>query len=134
MAGPRTLFLYGTLMDPEVLALVLGRDVATEAWAAVLPGFVRAAIAGRDFPGLWAAQGARTDGLTLRVGTVELMRLNAYEGPHYRLAPVEVVQGGGARTAALTYVSKPWVRRGAAWSLEAWQARHKAAYLRRWFG
>lgn len=140
MSAVRVLFLYGTLLDPEILSLALGQGGravnASRLAPAVLPGYRRGYIVGRDFPGLAPEAGAETAGMVLcGVTRVEAMRLNRYEGPHYRLASVEthLVDGGGV-LAAQAYVLKPGQRLGADWDLDSWQYFHKPDYMSRWFG
>lgn len=133
-ASRHTLFLYGTLMDEDVLGLVLGRDVETDAQPAALAGWRVAAISGRDFPGLWPSAGGVAQGLALDVTRQEILRLNRYEGSHYHLREVTIdLPASGHGVVAKTYMAKPWVRPGGPWTLEYWQHRHKAAYMRRWF-
>ena len=98
-------FFYGTLLDPEVRAQVLGdeaRPVVLE--AAVLRGWERYFEAGIPWPMIRrrdgvAVEGAVASGLTDAAGRL----LDAYEGELYRREAV-VVECGGERLAALVYV------------------------------
>lgn len=140
MSTLRNLFLYGTLTDLEILEriLCLSRPLdAARLTPATLSGYRRGYIVGRDFPGLAPAPEGETEGLLLSAMTrTEGMRLNRYEGPHYRLAAVEVRTAAAPdiRIAAHAYVIKPGQRLGADWDLESWRHFHKADYMRRWFG
>lgn len=83
-------FLYGTLLDPEVLARMSGRrDLAHRALPARLRGFRRVALRGTPYPTLIPGEG-EVDGLLLSIPGQALRRLAAYEGPLYRLMPVRV--------------------------------------------
>ena len=137
MPRPQNMFLYGTLMDPDTLARALRRPVDVTALARVrLDDHRRGYIVGRDFPGLKAEAGHATEGLLLAGVTVrDVMHLNVYEGPHYQLVPVTVIDPAKdeAPIDAHTYVVKPGLKIGPAWDLEGWQQHHKPAYMSRWF-
>ncbi len=85
------LFLYGTLLDPRVLARQSGeRDLARWLRPARLEGHARTGLRGTHYPTLVRRPGAETAGAVLRAGPAALRRLAAYEGPQYRLVPVRV--------------------------------------------
>lgn len=142
MSELRNFFLYGTLMDPEILSRALGgtpgRAVDAERLSpALLPDHRRGYIVGCDFPGLRFEPGHETAGLLLQgVTSRERLLLNVYEGPHYRLASVTALHGAPAQNSvtAHAYVVKPGLKLGAAWDLQSWQQHHKPAYMQRWFG
>jgi gamma-glutamylcyclotransferase (GGCT)/AIG2-like uncharacterized protein YtfP len=98
-------FFYGTLLDPEVRARVLGdeaRPVLLE--LAVLRGWERYFEAGVPWPMIRrrdgaAVEGALASGLSEAAGRL----LDEYEGERYRREKV-VVECGGERLAALVYV------------------------------
>ena len=98
-------FFYGTLLDPEVRARVLGgeaRPVVLE--PAVLRGWERYVEAGVPWPMIRrrddaAVEGALASGLSEAAGRL----LDEYEGELYRREEV-VVERGGERLAALVYV------------------------------
>lgn len=136
-AGRAPLFLYGTLMDRDVLAHVLGRAVAAADLApARLPGFARRAVPGVGYPVLVAEPPAVVAGVLLRRATRrDIVRLNHYESGEYRAErhPVEV--DGEAAQAAWLYLGLDHLRPAAAsWSLPRWQAEHKAGFFARCAG
>ena len=96
------LFLYGTLLDPRVLARQSGeRGLARRLRPARLEGYARAGLRGTRYPTLVRRPGAETPGAVLRAGPAALRRLAAYEGPQYRLVPVRVeTPRGPARARA----------------------------------
>ena len=85
-------FFYGTLLDRDVTALVLGRRVPPQAYtAATLPGHARRRVQGATYPIVIAdpldeVPGAIVAGLSDR----DVAHLAAYEGPGYRIAPLQV--------------------------------------------
>ena len=106
------LFLYGTLLDPRVLAAQAGKaGIVRRLGPARLEGWQRVALRGTPYPTLIPAPGAVTEGAVLRVGPAALARLAAYEGPPYRLVPVRVMTAAGPRRA------QAWV--GPAWRAAA---------------
>jgi gamma-glutamylcyclotransferase (GGCT)/AIG2-like uncharacterized protein YtfP len=98
-------FFYGTLLDPEMRASVLGdesRPVLLE--PSVLRGWERYFEAGVPWPMIRrrdgaAVEGALASGLSEAAGRL----LDEYEGELYRREEV-VVECGGERLAALVYV------------------------------
>ena len=134
MAETTDVFVYGSLMVPEVLEAVVGRHF--DARPAELHGFARCSVADPDRrakgPVLLAEEGAVTWGLVLRgVDAASLARLDAFER-RFHLIEVDVVTNGRAERVKmfeLPDVSRLPLVRG--WSVEAFRARHLAAYLLR---
>ena len=132
-------FVYGTLLDDEVRAIVLGRSApAGPPVAAVLAGFRRVPVAGHSFPALIADPRGRVEGVVVAgLGAAEAARLSYFEGPEYRplLRPVE--DAAGTIRPAWVFVPAPrqpfmpGLRpRPGLWDLASWRRRHKASYLR----
>lgn len=127
------LFFFGTLMDREVLSLVLGRPVgADELEPATLRGFRRVRARGASYPVLVPDPQGRVEGRLLRKASpAERARLDAYEGPAYELAPVEIEDRAGRKLRALFYRAVPGriAPSSEPWELADWQARFKPLYL-----
>jgi hypothetical protein len=86
------LFVYGTLLFPEVLTALLGRVPAHA--PAVAAGWRAAALPGRPYPGLVPAAGRRASGLVLSgLDDDECRLLDAYESDDYQLTTI-VLDGG----------------------------------------
>ena len=79
------LFFYGSLMDRELLALVIGR--ATDGLsieAATLHGFDRRRVRDESFPILVPHTGGRVEGvLVTDLTAADIARLQFYEGSDY---------------------------------------------------
>jgi gamma-glutamylcyclotransferase (GGCT)/AIG2-like uncharacterized protein YtfP len=121
------LFVYGTLMYPEVLDVLLGRtpDMAP----ASLHGWRAAALADRVYPGLVAAPGAASGRLLLGLDAHEMEVLDAFEDVLYERRLLELVDGG----QAMTYV---WLDATQVLPHD-WDAHHfvtteLTAYIARW--
>lgn len=102
------LFLYGTLLDPGVLARMSGeRALARRMRPARLPGWRRVHLRGTPYPTLLRDVASVVEGAALRVGAAALARLSAYEGSAYALAPVTVATARGA-VRARAWIAPPW--------------------------
>lgn len=132
------LFFYGTLLDADVQALVLGRALPGDAlMPAELRHFRRVYIAGRLYPMVLPHRGGAVPGAyTATLSKDELARIATYEGSDYRLErrTVHPRADGGASPAPVTvwlYRSQSTTRPSTReWRLPAWQAKDKAVYLR----
>lgn len=128
------LFVYGTLMDPEVRAIVFDEPALVEAGQpARLAGWRRQAILGGLAPVLVAHPHGAVDGLLLPpLGRRAAARVSHFEGRHaYRLAGATVATAAGPVAAQLflpTGAIRPHDR---GWDLAAWRRRHKRAFLAR---
>ena len=101
------LFLYGTLLDPRVLARQSGEPrLARCLMPARLRGFRRVFLRGTPYPTLVAGKG-KVKGALLRPTPEALTRLKAYEGPGYRLTPLIVRTARGPRRAR-AWIAPPW--------------------------
>ena len=119
------LFVYGTLLNAEVLEAVIGVRLDPE--PATLDGYERFRVAGAPYPGIVLAPGATVRGGLYRgLGARDLERMDAFEGDLYQRARVSLTIGDGARTPAWTYVVPPESR--ALLSNESWD---EARYLER---
>jgi hypothetical protein len=127
-------FFYGTLLDRDVTALVLGRRLpAARFEPALLPGWSRWRVQGGSYPVSVPDRkgfvcGAVVGGLSRR----DVQRLAAYEGPGYRIASLKV-RLRGALTTVLVFepiVSKlkPTAK---PWDLVRWQRQDKKVFVAR---
>jgi gamma-glutamylcyclotransferase (GGCT)/AIG2-like uncharacterized protein YtfP len=122
MLGAR-IFCYGTLLFPEVMRAVTGREFAGT--PATLSGWARYRVRGEVFPALIPEVGALTEGVVLSdVDARSLTVLDAFEGPLYLRRELEVARADGARLAAHAWVLVPG--REAELTREAWDLEHFA--------
>jgi hypothetical protein len=127
-------FFYGTLLDSDVAALVLGRRLPPAAFMpASLLGHARRQAKDATYPivvrdARGEVPGAIVGGLSAR----DVARLAAYEGPGYRIVPLRVKAAGAMTTVS---VFEPVQSRlqpsGELWDLALWQRRHKRAFVGR---
>ena len=126
------LFVYGSMRDGDVRALVLGRAppaVRTEpAW---MPGAAVALVPGESYPYLVSAEGARAPGdLVHGLDERSLDRILFFEGDEYAFVECEVEHAGGERVAAMHFGGVA-IPEGPVvpWSLEQWRSREKSRFL-----
>lgn len=125
-------FVYGSLLVPEVVRAVLGR--APRPSPAVLHEYRRCSLRGHVFPGLLAAPGHRTRGAVIAVSPAELRRLDRYEDDFYTRRPAAAALDDGTSVHVQIYVLSARHRRlvcARAWSLGAFAARHAPRSARR---
>lgn len=125
-------FFFGTLMDRDVLQLVLGRSVADDAFeAATLDGYSRVRVRKDSFPMLVAEPGAAVDGVVYRTRSAEEdARILFFEDFDYGLLPCRPRTAGGVVDAMFCGIDTAVEPSDEAWDLETWAARYKAGFLR----
>ena len=130
----RRFFFYGTLLAPDVVALVLGRRLPPAAFSpALLPGHKRRRAEGKSYPVVVRAPnsgvaGAIVGGLSAK----DVARLAAYEGPSYRVIAIDVTAAGRHQTVSMfESLISCLLPSGEAWDLAQWQRRHKRAFIGR---
>lgn len=125
------IFVFGTLRDPDVLALALGDARGeVEPASASLPGYTALTAAAGPFPALRSAPGAAAPGLLLLPGSALVReRLDSFEGPFaYALVPV-TVEGPEGQVEALAYLDDAVAVTDRPWRLEDWAATEKPLFL-----
>lgn len=127
-------FFYGTLLDRDVTALVLGRRLPPQAFTeASLPGHARRRVQGGTYPIVIAdpcddVPGALVGGLSAR----DVARLAAYEGPGYRVARLRVkLRGRMTEVSVFEPIQSRLKPSRELWDLTLWQRRHKRSFVDR---
>ena len=125
------LFVYGTLMVPEIVRIVLGRPL--EGTDAHLLNYRPFMIKDACYPALASAAGYTTEGLVYSdISPSEMATLDAYEGAMYEKRLVSVTYADGTEEAVLTYVVAPAYRHrldSKVWCLDAFMSRHMNDYI-----
>lgn len=119
-------FLYGTLLDLELLEIVLG--YTPDVVSASLHNHRSTWVEKQAFPMIYALEGHQADGVCLKDASAEdLARLNFYEGPFsYALKGVQV-HCGDQTIEAQTYFPTPGrYQPGEDWNIDAWSQQHGA--------
>lgn len=127
-------FFYGTLLDRDVTALVLGRRLPPKAFVpAILPGWSRWRVQGGSYPVSFPDRKGQVAGAVVRgLSARDVANLAAYEGAGYRVSALNVRIGGVLTTVS---VFEPIVSRlkptNRAWDLVVWQRDDKRAFVAR---
>jgi hypothetical protein len=127
-------FFYGTLLDSDVMALVLGRRLPPEAFrAAALPGHARRRVKGASYPIVVRDASCEVSGMVVGgLSSRDVARLSAYEGPRYRIAPLKVRAGGRMVVVSVFEpVERSFQPTSGEWDLESWQRRYKRSFVER---
>ena len=127
-------FFYGTLLDSDVMALVLGRRLPPAAFVeAILPGHARRRAKGASYPVVVRDPASQAPGVVVGgLSARDVARLTAYEGPGYRIAPLKVLIRGAMTTVSVFEPVLSRLQPGPdSWRLVTWQRRHKRAFVGR---
>jgi gamma-glutamylcyclotransferase (GGCT)/AIG2-like uncharacterized protein YtfP len=132
LTGVPALFVYGTLLFPEVLYAVSGES--PDGAAARLAGYERRLVRGAAYPAILPSPGGRVEGWLWRgLSAAALSRVDRFEGTIYRRQSVRV-ECEGVTAAADTDVVSPraaWLVTRHAWDPERFRERHLTGYLAR---
>jgi hypothetical protein len=129
-----TFFFYGTLLDHDVMALVIGRRLPPSAFVpAVLKGHARRRAKGVSYPILLRDPGGEVEGVVVGGLTQrDVERLSVFEGPRYRIAPLRVAVGSVLRTVSVFEPKEESFQPvDGAWDLALWQGRYKRPFITR---
>lgn len=114
-------FVYGTLLVPDIMRDVTGRQYAGE--AATLRGFHRYRVRGHSFPGIVPEADSRVDGMVFTIGPAALAAIDRYEDDFYERRTVEV-ETANDRLQAYAYVIPEHRRHlleSRDWDLDFWR-------------
>ncbi len=126
----KSMFFFGTLMDADILAIILGRSLpASGREAAFLRGWRRVHVAGRPYPMLVSHPGGRVEGLLVHgLGERDCARLSYYEGWEYVTEPVTVRTLSGKTLATEMFTCSSGILADTHdWKPDVWQRKHKPA-------
>ncbi len=119
MTSDASVFLFGTLCDPELLEIVAGEAVQVE--RATLRGYKAFWVQGGSYPKLVETEGGEADGRLAIMSHSAKARLDFYEfGFGYDLRAIEVQTSYGP-VQSEGYFSTLAEASGEAWSLVHWQ-------------
>jgi hypothetical protein len=120
------LFVFGTLLDRDLLAQVLGRDISDLRFTpAALDGYRRRRARGESFPILVPQPGGRVDGLLIHgLTAADVARLRFFEAG-YELSPIQVATPEGRYSVRFFSHSDRLTDSGEPWDLEIWRASDK---------
>lgn len=123
--GRYQIFVYGTLLVPEVMQRVTGRQPPGR--PATLKGYQRYRLHQRSYPGIVPEPAAEVAGLLYSVDSRILTTLDRYEDPYYERCPV-IVETASGKHEAYAYVIPPARRHlidPRPWDLEFWRQQQR---------
>ena len=125
------LFVYGTLLVPEIMQLVTGQRHFYQ--SACLHDYARYTVRGKHYPGITHQPGQQVQGvLYMNVSPAAWQRLDSYEDHFYVREQVEVQIVADEICRAWAYVVPPAQRQRLSpreWSLNLFSQRHLPGFL-----
>ena len=126
-------FFYGTLIDPDIREMVLGRPIDAVGPAS-LGGYRRYPVVGEPYPAAVPDPGGRVDGVLAEgLSVAEAAALSRFEGSGYDATQCLVELPGLDESqghAAWVFVAGPSVPLDQGeWSVEVWARDHKAQFV-----
>ena len=125
------LFLFGTLMDRDLLALVLGRGLDDLTWRpAMKRGVRRNCVRGEGYPTLVPCAGEAVDGMVVDgLAGTDLQRVLFFTEEEHRLEPIDVDTDEGSESVNVFVPKGRRADSGEPWSLRTWQILEKPMVL-----
>ena len=127
-------FFYGILLDPDVMALVIGRRLPPRQYvAATMPGYARRRAKGASYPIVLPDPRGEVAGAVVGgLSTQDVARLAAFEGPRYRIASCRVrINRAFTSVSVFGPVEERFEPVEGQWHLAAWQHRDKRRFIER---
>ncbi|MEL6769277.1 MAG: gamma-glutamylcyclotransferase, partial [Pseudomonadota bacterium] len=127
----KPIFFFGTLRDPELLSVVLGRSLkAGELRPARAAGVVAWQVAGEAYPMLRSDQAQAAEGvLFFPAAPDEVEALRFYEEAEYELLPISVAAGDDGFEALYFGATGRLAAGTGAWDFEGWRRQGRAVAL-----
>lgn len=128
----KDVFVYGTLLNDEVLKILLGH-IPTKR-VAELHGYKRVQVIGQRYPAILRDANSKVEGALLtELSDTDLQRLDEYEAEQYERIAAFVSVAGGERRECMTYVFRPEyssLLSSEAWSNESFRAKYLQRFLK----
>lgn len=125
-------FFFGSLLDPDVLHIVLDSPLqALHRQTALLPGFARYRVEQETFPAMAPHSESCVEGLLVSgLSEEDGRRICFFEGDEFVLQKHHVQTLDGATHEALVFRATELIALSSEpWSLNHWQQQHKPLYL-----
>lgn len=121
------LFFFGSLMDPDLVRLVLDREIADVTFTpAALLGYERLRAKNESFPIIMPTPGGRVEGMLVGGLTADdVLRIRWYESDDYALQPCLVGIGDRRHEAHVFLATETLEAEDIAWDFAHWAATEK---------
>lgn len=128
----KNVFVYGTLLNDEVLKIILGHIPVKR--SAQLYGYKRVKVLGQLYPAILPDENGKVDGAILTaLSDTDLKHLDEYEGMQYEKQPVLVSVSADVSQHCTTYVFRPEYYKllsSEAWSNESFRENCLQQFLK----
>ena len=126
----KPLFVFGTLLDNDVLSIVLGPSSRPRLTPAVLSDFRCARVSDETYPVLVADPGAEARGaLLMDLSKEDWARIRFFESDEYALDYCSVTLVGGSLVEAQYCAESTVAGVAEEWTLAWWQQHHKRRFI-----
>jgi len=126
-----TIFVYGTLLNNEILDIILGHT--PEKHTAYLEGYKRVTVLGEKYPAIFPEEGCTVAGaLITGLNDADIARLDDYEDICYSRQAVVVTLEDSTPHDCMTYIYRPYYYDDLsdnAWSNNDFREHHLQAFL-----
>ena len=124
-------FFYGSLLDPDIRRIVMGKGGPWPVESASLAGWRRRRRRDAIYPILERRAGGSVEGLVVsRVTPKAAARLAAFEGSNYGVALLRPVAADGRGLPAFLFLPRRRLAGPAPWDERRWALGRKSAALR----
>ncbi|MBN1821227.1 MAG: gamma-glutamylcyclotransferase [Prolixibacteraceae bacterium] len=123
------LFVYGTLMFPEIVKRLTGKSFISE--PAVLKGFRRYSVKGCDYPAIVKEAGFEINGLLLlQVEDKSLQIITDFEEHQFKIKKITVICGN-KNVDAVTFIwnDDPNLLKNKDWNINNFRNNYLSSYL-----
>lgn len=126
-------FFFGSLIDPDVLAVVLDRPAsAYTRRPGTLHGYRRVCVIEESYPALIRDPHGRVDGLLVEpLSAEDEQRVRFFEGEEFQPRTCRIELHDGERLDARVFLTASLsdALHDQPWDFDTWRARHKARFL-----
>ncbi|MGB1238198.1 MAG: gamma-glutamylcyclotransferase family protein [Pseudomonadales bacterium] len=125
------LFVYGTLLDVDILSAVLGRALLPNALQpANLPGYSTLTYPGESFPVLCECSYSSAAGALLHgLSEEDWQRIDFYEGDEYGFVEIKTQTAAGEVLALINHQADSQLDARTPWTIQGWVSEAKPAFL-----
>ncbi len=125
-------FFFGSMMDQEVLEIVVGRTVLEEEMiTTILPGYRRVGVANESYPALVHTSNQSIEGVLIEdLDASESLRIIYFEGEEYKPEEVQLQLKNHKPESAYCFLASADLELvDREWDFESWRTQHLQDFL-----